>query len=105
MKRYKVILNSSIPQKLENIFSYIALDSKIKAINILTGIEKEIMFLQYFPEKFPIIPENIEYKKFKIRHFFHKKSFRIIYLFDLKKVRILDIRHSRSNLYLKIEIN
>ena len=97
MKKYHIIFNSSVYKKLENIFYYIALESPKIAADIINGIEKQIMSLEYAPERFVIVPEKIIYKKYQVRHFFYKKSFRIIYTVYDDIVRILDIRHSAQD--------
>jgi plasmid stabilization system protein ParE len=105
MKKYQIIFNSSIHQKLENILSYIETESPRVAISIIKGIEKQIFSLQTIPERFPTIPEKIIYKNYVVRHFFYKKSFRIIYTIHQNKVRILDIRHSAQNYISENNIN
>jgi plasmid stabilization system protein ParE len=92
--KYRVIINSCVYLKLENIFSYINLESPNVALDIINGIEQQIMSLESMPKRFPIIPEKINYKNYQVHHFFYKKSFRIIYTIYKNTVRILDIRHS-----------
>lgn len=99
MKKYKIIFNSSLYKKLEDIFSYIALESPKTATEIIYGIEKHIMSLNSTPERFSIIPEKIFYKTYQIRHFFYKKSFRVIYTVYDDMVHILDIRHAAQDIY------
>ncbi len=94
MKKYRIVFNSSIYRKLENIFDYIALESPKTAVSIINGIERQIMSLDSIPERFPIVPEKIVYKTYQVRHFFYKKSFRVIYTIYANNVCILDIRHS-----------
>jgi plasmid stabilization system protein ParE len=76
---------------------YIAIESPKTALIIIDGIEKQIMLLDFAPERFPVIPEKIFYKNYQIRHFFYKKSFRIIYAVYDDIVRILDIRHGAQD--------
>jgi len=102
MKKYQVIFNPSVYSSLKDIFAYIALESKQIAIQIIDGIEKQIMSLELMPERFPIIPEKINYKNYQVRHLFYKKSFRIIYVIFGDEVRILDVRHSARNYILEI---
>lgn len=97
MKKYHITLNSSIYPKLEEIFSYIAIESPKSAIDVIDDIEKQIMSLESMPERFATIPEKITYKNYQIRHLFCKKSFRIIYTIFGNEVRILDIRHGAQN--------
>jgi plasmid stabilization system protein ParE len=97
MKKYHIILNPSVYQKLENIFSHIAIESPKLAIEIIDGIEKAIMSLSDMPERFTIVPEKIIYKNYQVRHFFYKRSFRIIYTIDNDMVRILDVRHGAQD--------
>ncbi len=40
MKKHQIIFNPSIYQKLANIFSYIAAESKKVAIDVIDGIER-----------------------------------------------------------------
>ncbi len=102
MKKYHIVFNPSVYSNLEDIFAYITIESKPVAIKIIDGIEKRIMSLELMPERFPIIPEKINYKNYQVRHFFYKKSFRIIYVICKDEVRILDVRHSARNYILKI---
>lgn len=100
MKKYSITINPSAYLKLEEIFDYIALQSPKIALDIIKGIEKQIMSLEKIPERFSIVPEKISYKTYQVRHFFYKKSFRIIYVVSDLEVRILDVRHSAQD-YLK----
>jgi plasmid stabilization system protein ParE len=102
MQKYQIIFNPSAYQKLDNIFSYIALESSKIAIKIIDGIEKQIMSLTSITERFPVVPEKITYKSYQIRHFFYKKSFRVIYTVYDDIVHILDIRHSAQD-YISID--
>lgn len=92
MKKYHVTINPSVYKKLDEIFSYIALESPKIAVDLLDEIEERIMSLESIPERFAAIPENVIYKSYKLRHLFCKK-FRIIYAIRENEVRILDIRH------------
>jgi plasmid stabilization system protein ParE len=94
MKKYHIAINPSVYKKLEDIFSYIALDAPQTALEVIDEIEKQIMSLEKMPERFALIPEKISYKNYQIRHFFCKKSFRIIYTIYGNEVRILDVRHA-----------
>ncbi|MFT7087803.1 MAG: plasmid stabilization system protein ParE [Rickettsiales bacterium] len=105
MKKYRIIFNTSIYPKLENIFDYIALESPKIAIDIIDGIEKQIMSLNSLPERFPIIPEKIFYKDYQVRHFFYKKSFRVIYTIYANNIRILDIRHGAQSYIFENDID
>jgi len=102
MKKYHIIFNPSIYLKMEDIFTHIAIESKQIATQIIDGIEKQIMSLELMPERFAIIPEKINYKNYQVRHFFYKKSFRIIYVICKNEVHILDVRHSARNYILEI---
>ncbi len=97
MKKHHIIFNQSVYKKLEDIFSYIAEDSPNTALDVLDEIEKRIMSLELMPERFPLVPEKITYKKYQVRHFFCKKSFRIIYTIRGNEVRILDVRHGAQD--------
>ncbi len=105
MKKYQIIFNSSVYSKLEDIFSYIALESPKVAIDIINDLEKQIMSLEKLPKRFANIPEKINYKNYQIHHFFCKKSFRVIYTIYDDKVRILDIRHGAQNFISEDELN
>ncbi len=63
------------------------------------------MSLALFSERFSIVPEKITYKNYQVRHFFYKKSFRIIYTIYDDVVHILDIRHSAQNYISKYDID
>ncbi|MBP7709576.1 MAG: type II toxin-antitoxin system RelE/ParE family toxin [Rickettsiales bacterium] len=97
MKKHHVTLNPSVYQKLEKIFSYIAAESPQTAIEVLDEIEQKIMSLESLPKRFALAPENITYKNHQVRHFFCKKSFRVIYAINKNEVRILDVRHAAQN--------
>jgi plasmid stabilization system protein ParE len=105
MKKYQIIFNPSAYQKLDNIFSYIAIESPKMAIKIIDGIETQIMSLTSIPERFPVVPEKVIYKNYQIRHFFYKKSFRVIYAVYDDIVHILDIRHSAQDYISKDDID
>jgi len=94
MKKYHITLNPSVHRKLEEIFSYIAAESKQTALYVIDEIEKRIISLESMPERFALAPEKITYKNYQVRHFFCKKSFRIIYTIRGNEVRILDVRHA-----------
>ena len=94
MKKYHITFNPSVYRKLEEIFFYIALESKQTALDVINEIEKQIMLLESMPKRFPLVPEKITYKNYQVRHFFCKKSFRIIYTIYGNEVRILDVRHA-----------
>lgn len=96
MKKYHITLNPSAYRKLEEIFLYIAAESKQTALDVIDEIEKRIMSLATMPQRFALVPEKITYKNYKIRHFFCKKSFRIIYVIIGDEVRILDVRHAKQ---------
>lgn len=100
MNKYKIIFNSSVLQKLEDIFVHLAHESPSLADNIINGIEKQITSLTSFPKRFPIIPEPVSYKNYEVRHLFYKKSFRIIYAIHNNEIRILDIRHSAQDCFI-----
>lgn len=105
MKKYHIVFNSKIYTKLENIFSYIALESVKTANDIINGIEKQIISLEEFPERFPLTPEKTNYKNYQTRHFFYKRTFRIIYVVRKTEVRILDIRHGAQDYLKKEDLN
>lgn len=98
MQKYHIIFNPSAFKKLDEIFSYISLESPKIAADVLKEIERKIMSLQSMPERFAIIPEKITYKNYQVRHFFCKKSFRVIYAIHKNEVRILDVRHAAQKL-------
>lgn len=96
MKKYHVTINPSVYKKLDEIFSYIALESPKIAVDLLDGIEERVMSLESMPERFATILENITHKPRRLHHCFYKK-FRIIYAIRDNEVRILDIRHGAQN--------
>ncbi len=54
MKKHHII-NSSVYKKLEDIFSYIAIESQKSALEVIDEIEKQIMSLELFPERFALV--------------------------------------------------
>jgi plasmid stabilization system protein ParE len=97
MKKYHITLNPSVYKKLEGIFSYIAAESPKSALAVLDEIEKQIISLESMPERFALVPENITYKNYQVRHFFCKKSFRVIYAINKNEVRVIDVRHAAQS--------
>lgn len=105
MKKHHITINPSVYKKLEEIFSYIASESPSTALKIIDEIEEKIMSLESMPERFAVIPEKISYKNYQIRHFFCKKSFRIIYTICGNEVRILDVRHTAQDYFVVGDIS
>ena len=62
MKKYHITLNPSVYRKLEEIFSYIAAESKQTALGVIDEIEKRIMLLESIPKRFSLVPEKITYR-------------------------------------------
>ncbi|MHA1540279.1 MAG: type II toxin-antitoxin system RelE/ParE family toxin [Alphaproteobacteria bacterium] len=59
MKKYAIKFNHSVADNLENIFSYIAAHDPQTAYQIIEGLEETIMSLHTMPERFSVIPENV----------------------------------------------
>lgn len=78
---------------MEEIFTYISQENILVAEDIIEGLRESIRLLEYFPERFAIIPEEIRISRRLIRHYIYKKIFRVIYVVFDDYVEVLTIRH------------
>jgi len=97
-RKYKLILTQHAQRDLEHIFDYIAADSVNNAARFVTGLEKKVYSLETFPERHPLIPENVFFGT-EYRHLIIKK-YRIIYRIKEGSVYILRIIHGARILQL-----
>ena len=59
-KKYKIFVNPDVGLDLEKIFAYISQENILVAKDIVEGLRESICFLEFFPERFAIIPEEIK---------------------------------------------
>jgi len=94
-KHYKVVISEFIECALEEQSQYIKKQSSSEiAEKWLNEISIAIHSLSEFPERFPLAPEKALNTKTEVRHFFFKRSFRIVFTIEKNLVKILKIQHS-----------
>ena len=91
-KKYKVNLTQLAQNDLEQIYYYIAADSISNATKFIRELEKKIHSLDTFPERHPLIAENVFFAT-DYRHLIYRK-YRIIYRISEKTGFILRVIHA-----------
>jgi addiction module RelE/StbE family toxin len=89
--KFKIIITRHAQTDLEHIFDYIAADSVNNATRFAIELEKKVYSLAAFPDRHPLIPENVFFGT-EYRHLIVKK-YRIIYRIEEASVYILRIIH------------
>ena len=89
--KFKINLTRHAQKDLEHIFDYIAADSINNATRFVIELEKKVYSLETFPDRHPLIPENVFFGT-EYRHLIVKK-YRIIYRIEEASVYILRIIH------------
>ena len=89
--KFDVRITPSAEKDLEDIWTYIADDSRKRASDFILVLEKQISTLEHFPERCSLIPEN-EILNSAHRHLIHG-NYRTIFRVEGKRVYILRILH------------
>ena len=89
--RYSVEITPAAERDVEEIWSYIAADSRETATAFILKLEEQIETLEQFPERCPLIPEN-EQLGTSYRHLLYG-AYRTIYRISGTTVVILRVIH------------
>ena len=98
IKKYQVNITQKAQKDIEQIFYYIADDNINNATNFILQLENQIYSLEDFPERNPLIPENVFFGT-EYRHLIYKK-YRVVYRIFEKSVFVLRIFHGAKLLEL-----
>ena len=90
----KVIWAESGIKSLENLMSYISIDSEYYASNFTKNVLKIVDNLEYFPKLGRIVPE---YRRKDLRELIYQ-NYRIVYLIQKSIIHIVYIGHSAKRL-------
>jgi toxin ParE1/3/4 len=90
--RYAVSLTSTAEQDIEEIWTFIAEDSRDEATKFIGKLEKQVSSLERFPERCPLIAEN-ELMHTRYRHLVFGK-YRTIFRISRQTVYIVRVIHT-----------
>lgn len=97
-KKYNVILTASAEDDINEIWNYIASDSRDNAVNFISEIESLVQTLTKFPKRESIITESdifkVEYKQLIY------DKYRIVFRIQQTTVFVLRVIHSAKLLEL-----
>jgi addiction module RelE/StbE family toxin len=96
IRQYAVNITANAKKDLEEIISYISLNSPRTALNILEKIEAKINTLDHFPYRGGYVPELVK-RNIKDYRQLLESPWRIIYKIDIDIVNVLLIIDSRRN--------
>lgn len=91
MQRYKVEITRAAEADIQEIFDYIARDSRAAALRLTEEIEHQIETLERFPLRCPVIPESQELGE-KYRHLIYG-NYRTIFKIEESIVIIMRVIH------------
>ncbi|MBP8083672.1 MAG: type II toxin-antitoxin system RelE/ParE family toxin [Spirochaetes bacterium] len=81
-------------KQLSSIFTYIAEDSKVYALKMITNITDQVKKLEYFPEMGKVVSE---FNDENIREIYFS-PYRIVYLVRSDNITVLAVIHSKQNM-------
>lgn len=88
---YHVELSDRAQRDIVAAYDYIAADAPQAAIDFRYGLQAQINFLNIFPERCGLAPED-QYRDETIRQTFYK-SYRILFIIRGETVHVVHIRH------------
>ena len=94
MTCFEVIVQPRAEREIRNIHGFLATTVPASAERWLNGISNAILSLEEMPERCPLAPEGVHFRK-RIRHLLFE-GYRIIYWIDGRHVRVLTVRHPRQ---------
>ncbi len=95
MKRFRVIVEVSARQDIEEAYLWLADQSANAAYLWLNDLYQAMERLEFFPERCPLAPET-QFFDTRIREIFHGRrqhKYRILFTVKEAEVRILHVRH------------
>jgi plasmid stabilization system protein ParE len=92
--RTRVRITRTAEREIEEAWTFIAQDSTEEAEKFIRRLEEEIVTLERFPERCPLIPEN-EFLGTRYRHLLFG-SYRSVFRVAGKTVYVLRIMHGSS---------
>ena len=89
--RYQVEITPSAERDIEEVWTYIAHDSPVKASSFILQLERQLTTLERFPLRCPLVPEN-EVLGTRCRHLLYG-NYRTIFEIVDKTIYVLRIVH------------
>jgi plasmid stabilization system protein ParE len=90
---YEVIVQPRAEREIRQAHEYLAITSPAAAERWLNGISKAVLSLEEMPDRCPIAPEAVHFKR-RIRQLVHG-GHRILFIVTGRHVRVLTVRHLR----------
>ncbi len=98
--KFRVEITPTAEADIEDIWSYIAEDSTESATAFILALEEQVVTLESFPERCPLIPEN-EILGTRYRHLIYG-NYRTIYKITGKVVIVLRVIHGARLLEMNL---
>ncbi len=89
--KFKVLITQAAEQDVEEIYTFIAEDSPLKAQEFVAELERQVKTLEYFPRRCSLIPEN-EILKTEYRQLIYG-DYRTIFKIHKSFIYVLRIVH------------
>ena len=89
--KYKVLITPSAEKDIQEIWDYIAQDFPERANAFITELERQVLTLETFPLRCPLIPEN-NLLHSKYRHLIYQ-DYRTIFRIANKNIYVLRVMH------------